>query len=42
MERVILFDQETADIKISMQVYFNEKGQLIFHGYDIGSLVDLN
>lgn len=40
MEKVILFDLERPDIKISMQVYFNEKDQLYFDGYDIGKSVE--
>jgi hypothetical protein len=39
MERIILFKEERPDIKISMEIYFNEKGQLIFDGYDIGKTV---
>lgn len=40
MERIELFKLERPDIKISMELYFNEKGQLIFDGYDIGKTVD--
>lgn len=40
MEKVTLFYLERPDIKISMQIYFNEKGQLYFDGYDIGKRVD--
>ena len=40
MERIILFKLERPDIKISMEMYFNEKGQLIFDGYDIGKTVE--
>ena len=40
MERIVLFKLERPDIKISMEMYFNEKGQLIFDGYDIGKTVD--
>ncbi len=39
MEKVILFSLERSDIKISMQIYFNEKEQLYFDGYDIGKSV---
>ena len=40
MERIVLFKLERPDIKISMEMYFNEKGQLIFDGYDIGKTVE--
>ena len=40
MEKVTLFFLERPDIKISMQLYFNEKGQLYFDGYDTGKLVE--
>jgi hypothetical protein len=40
MERIVIFKLERPDIKISMEMYFNEKGQLIFDGYDIGKSVD--
>lgn len=36
----MLFYLERPDIKISMQIYFTEKGQLYFDGYDIGKTVD--
>lgn len=39
MEKVTLFYLENADIKISMQLYFNEKDQLYFDGYDTGKSV---
>jgi hypothetical protein len=39
MERIELFKLERPDIKISMEMYFNKKGQLIFDGYDIGKSV---
>jgi hypothetical protein len=39
MEKVTLFHLERSDIKISMQIYFNEKDQLYFDGYDIGKTV---
>ena len=38
-EKVALYDLETSEIKISMQLYFNEINQLIFDGYDIGESV---
>ena len=40
MERIELFKFETLNIKILMELYFNEKGQLIFNGYDIGKKVE--
>jgi hypothetical protein len=40
-EKVSLFQLETADIKISMQLYFNQQNQLIFDGYDSGRSVEL-
>ena len=39
MEKVILFYLEHPDIKISMEIYFTDKGQLFFDGYDIGKTV---
>ncbi|MDP3583483.1 MAG: hypothetical protein Q8S39_16220 [Ignavibacteria bacterium] len=39
MEKVTLFYLERPDIKISMQIYFNEKDQLYFDGYDVGKAV---
>ena len=40
MEKVTLFYLENSNIKISMQIYFNEKDQLYFDGYDAGKLVE--
>jgi len=40
IEKVTLYYLERPDIKISMQIYFNEKGQLYFDGYDIGKTVE--
>jgi hypothetical protein len=40
MEKVTLFYLERPDIKISMQIYFNEQDQLYFDGYDIGESVE--
>ncbi|MBK7850737.1 MAG: hypothetical protein IPJ66_06190 [Bacteroidetes bacterium] len=40
MEKVVLFYLERPDIKISMEIYFNEKDQLCFDGYDIGKSVE--
>lgn len=39
MKRITLYEFESPDIKISMEVYFNEKDELIFDGYDIGKRV---
>ena len=40
MEKVTLFYLERPDIKISIQIYFNEKDQLFFDGYDVGKAVE--
>jgi len=40
MEKVTLFYLERPDIKISIQIYFTEKEQLFFDGYDIGKTVE--
>jgi len=40
MEKVMLFYLESPDIKISMEVYFTEKEQLFFDGYDSGEFVE--
>lgn len=40
MEKVTLFKIDRPDIKVTMEVYFNEKGQLYFNGYDIGKTVE--
>ena len=40
MEKVSLFYFENSNIKISMQIYFNEKDQLYFDGYDTGKFVE--
>lgn len=40
MEKVTLFYLERPDIKISMQIFFNEKDQLYFDGYDTGKFVE--
>jgi len=39
MDKIVLFKEERPDIKISMEMYFNETGQLMFDGYDIGKTV---
>ena len=40
MEKVTLFKFESDGIKISMELYFNEKNQLFFDGYDVGKTVE--
>lgn len=40
MEKVTLYHLEGPDIKRSIELYFNEKGQLYFDGYDIGKSVE--
>lgn len=40
MKKVTLYRSESPDIKISMELYFTEKGQLYFDGYDIGKTVE--
>ena len=40
MEKVLLFAHKDEDIKMSMEIYFNEKDQLYFDGYDIGKTVE--
>ncbi len=40
MEKVVLFYLERPDIKISIEIYFNEKDQLYFDGYDSGKSVE--
>src|SRR5665647_945272 len=40
MGKVTLFYLENSNIKISMQIFFNEKDQLYFDGYDSGKLVE--
>lgn len=39
MEKVSLYQEVRPDIKISMLIYFNTEGQLIFDGYDVGKRV---
>lgn len=39
MERVTLYKFKSNEIKITMEIYFNEKDQLIFNGYDVGQIV---
>ncbi|HET9569794.1 MAG TPA: hypothetical protein VFP20_00070 [Bacteroidales bacterium] len=40
MDKVTLYKKDLPNITISMELYFNEKGQLIFDGYDLGKLVE--
>jgi len=40
MRKVTLYQLESSDMKISMEIYFNEQDQLIFDGYDIGKRVE--
>lgn len=40
MEKVTLFQLENSNIKIFIEIYFNEKGQLRFDGQDIGKSVE--
>lgn len=39
MEKVTLYTSKNSGIKVSMKIYFNEDHQLIFDGYDIGTIV---
>lgn len=39
MEKIILYREERPDINIYMDMYFNNDGQLIFDGQDIGKSV---
>ena len=39
MKSVTLYTFSSPDIRISMEMYFDRKGQLIFDGYDIGKNV---
>ena len=40
MSRITLFTHKDSGISITMVLFFNEKDQLVFEGYDIGSTVD--
>ena len=40
MNKVTLFHLERPDIKISIELYFTERNQLYFDGYDIGKSVE--
>ncbi len=39
MEKVILYSSDTPDIKILIQIFFNENEELFFDGYDVGKNV---
>ena len=40
MQKVVLYEAESPRIRISMLLYFNDKDQLVFDGYDIGPAVE--
>lgn len=40
MEKIELFKFENEHIKNEMHLYFNDIGQLVFEGYDIGKRVN--
>ena len=40
MDRVLLFSMDTDTIKVTIEMYFNEAGNLILEGYDIGKSVE--
>jgi len=40
MERITLYREVRPDIVIHMELYFNDKGQLLFDGQDIGKAVE--
>jgi hypothetical protein len=39
MDRVLLFSSDTPGVKITIEIYFDEKGNLVVEGYDIGKVV---
>lgn len=39
MHRISLYEHESPGLKVSLDLYFNEKNQLILDGYDIGKTV---
>lgn len=39
MEKVTLYQFNSDHIRITIEIYFNEKDQLIFNGYDVGKTV---
>jgi len=40
MQKIVLFNLQRRDIEISIQMFFNEKEQFYFDGYDSGKLVE--
>jgi hypothetical protein len=40
MDKVVLYEAESSQIKISMLLYFDEKDHLVFDGYDLGPAVE--
>ncbi|KAF5061976.1 hypothetical protein DSECCO2_309790 [anaerobic digester metagenome] len=40
MQKVTLYFLERPDIKINIELYFSESGQLILDGYDFGKSVE--
>ena len=40
MEKVTLYQFKSDRIKVSIEIYFNEKEQLIMEGYDVGKAVE--
>jgi len=40
METVLLYAFSSADIKVTIEAYFNEAGGLVVDGYDIGKSVE--
>lgn len=40
MERVLLFSLRTEHIKVTIEAYFDESGNLVIEGYDIGKTVE--
>ena len=40
MEKVTLYKFKNSNISITIEAYFNQKGDLVVEGYDIGSTVE--
>lgn len=40
VKKVTLYHYERPDLKVTMEVYFNDKNELYFNGYDIGAYVE--
>jgi hypothetical protein len=40
MDAVLLFSLRTAEIKVTIEVYFDSNGNLVVDGYDIGKTVE--